>query len=340
VSGNKTMKALVLRKHGGLEELEFVPDYPVPTAVEGHVVIRVRASSFNYHDVFTVRGMPGIKVPLPVVIGLDMAGEINAVGPGVTGWKPGDRVLVNPLNKKKGLMGEMLDGGMAEYCLVAADQLVAMPAGVGFEEAAALPVAYGTAHRMLITHDTVKRGNRVLILGASGGVGTGCIILAKHLGAEVIACTSSAEKMHKLRALGADETINVTETDFSKWAVEKYGKPQRRSYDGGVDVVINFTGGDTWLPSLRCLKRGGRLLVCGATAGYDPKEDLRYIWTFELKIIGSNSFYDDDLQALMKLIAAGKMHPVIDKVLPLEQAREGLRLIHDREVIGKVVVAP
>jgi NADPH:quinone reductase-like Zn-dependent oxidoreductase len=340
VSGNKTMKALVLRKHGGLEELELVPDYPVPTAVEGHVVIRVRAASFNYHDVFTVRGMPGIKVPLPVVIGLDMAGEISAVGPGVTGWKPGDRVLVNPLNKKKGLMGEMLDGGMAQYCLVAADQLVAMPAGVGFEEAAALPVAYGTAHRMLITHDTVKRGDRVLILGASGGVGTGCIILAKHLGAEVIACTSSAEKMHKLKELGADETINVTETDFSKWAVEKYGKPQRRSYDGGVDVVINFTGGDTWHPSLRCLKRGGRLLVCGATAGYDPKEDLRYIWTFELKIIGSNSFYDDDLQALMKLIAAGEMRPVIDKVLPLEQAREGLRLIQDREVIGKVVVAP
>jgi alcohol dehydrogenase len=312
----------------------------VPAAVEGHVVIRVRASSFNYHDVFTVRGMPGIKVPLPVVIGLDMAGEISAVGPGVTSWKPGDRVLVNPLNKKKGLMGEMLDGGMAEYCLVAADQLVAMPAGVGFEEAAALPVAYGTAHRMLITHDTVKRGDRVLILGASGGVGTGCIILAKHLGAEVIACTSSAEKMHKLRELGADEALNVTETDFSKWAVEKYGKPQRRSYDGGVDVVINFTGGDTWHPSLRCLKRGGRLLVCGATAGYDPKEDLRYIWTFELKIIGSNSFYDDDLQALMKLIAAGEMRPVIDKALPLEQAREGLRLIQDREVIGKVVVAP
>jgi alcohol dehydrogenase len=180
----------------------------------------------------------------------------------------------------------------------------------------------------------------VLILGASGGVGTGCIILAKHLGAEVIACTSSAEKVHKLRELGADEVIDVRAVDFSRWAVEKYGKPQRRSYDGGVDVVINFTGGDTWQPSLRCLKRGGRLLVCGATAGYDPKEDLRYIWSFELKIIGSNSFYDDDLQALMQLIAAGQMHPVIDKVLPLGQAREGLRLIQDREVIGKVVVAP
>jgi NADPH:quinone reductase-like Zn-dependent oxidoreductase len=334
------MKALVLRQHGGLENLAVVTDHPAPKAADGHVVIRVKASSFNYHDVFTVRGMPGIKVPLPVVIGLDMAGEITEVGPGVTGWKAGDRVLVNPVNKKKGLMGEMLDGGMAEYCLVAADQLIAMPAGVSFEDAASLPVAYGTAHRMLITHNTVKQGDRVVILGASGGVGTGCVILAKHLGAHVIACTSSPEKMQKLKELGADEVINVKDTDFSKWAVEKYGKPQRRTYEGGVDVVINFTGGDTWHPSLRCLKRGGKLLVCGATAGYDPKEDLRYIWSFELQVIGSNSFYDDNLQALMQLIAEGKMKPVIDKVLPLEQASEGLRLIQDREVIGKVVVAP
>jgi NADPH:quinone reductase-like Zn-dependent oxidoreductase len=340
VSGNNIMKALVLREHGGLEELAVVSDHPLPAAVPDHAVIRVRASSFNYHDVFTVRGMPGIKVPLPVVLGLDMAGEIAEIGAGVTGWTAGQRILVNPLNKTKGLMGEMLDGGMAEYCLVAADQLVAMPAGVSFEEAAALPVAYGTAHRMLITHGTVNAGDRVLVLGASGGVGTGCIILAKHLGAHVIACTSSSDKMRKLKEFGADEVINVREVDFSKWVIEAYGKPQRRSYAGGVDVVINFTGGDTWQPSLRCLKRGGKLLVCGATAGYDPKEDLRYVWSFELKIIGSNSFYDDDLRALMRLIADGKMRPVIDKVLPLDQAREGLRLIQDREVIGKVVVTP
>src|SRR5690242_13320498 len=223
------MKALVLRKHGTLDELQVVSDYPVPQAIDGHVVIRVRASSFNYHDVFTVKGMPGIKVPLPVIPGLDMAGEIAEVGAGVTKWKAGDRVLVNPLNKKKGLMGEMLDGGMAQYCLVAADQLIAMPPGVSFEDAASLPVAYGTAHRMLITHDTVKAGERVLILGASGGVGTGCIILAKHLGAQVIACTSSSDKMRKLKELGADEVINAREVDFSKWAVERYGKPQRRS---------------------------------------------------------------------------------------------------------------
>jgi alcohol dehydrogenase len=336
----KTMRALVLRLHGSRDDLDLVEDYPAPQAVDGHVVIRVRASSFNYHDVFTVKGMPGIKVPLPVIIGLDMAGEIVALGGGVAGWKPGDRVLVNPVNKKKGLMGEMLDGGMAQYCLVAADQLVAMPADVSFAQAASLPVAYGTAHRMLITHQTVNPGERVLVLGASGGVGTGCVILAKLLGAHVIACTGGAEKERRLRELGADEIINYREVDFSKWAIEKYGKPQRRSYEGGVDVVINFTGGDTWVPSLRCLKRGGKLLVCGATAGHDPKEDLRYVWSFELKIIGSNSFYDGDLKGLMGLIAERKIAPVIDKVLPLDEAKEGLRLIQDREVIGKVVVTP
>lgn len=334
------MKALLLRQHGGLENLTVVADYPKPQVTDGHVVLRVRASSFNYHDVFTVKGMPGIKVPLPVIIGLDLAGEIDEVGAGVSGWKKGDRVLVNPVNKKKGLMGEMLDGGMAEYCLVAADQLIKMPDGVSFEDAASLPVAYGTAHRMLITHKTVKAGDKVIILGASGGVGTGCVILCKQLGAHVIACASSEEKMAALKAMGADECLDYTKLDWSKWAVEKYGKPQRRTYEGGVDVVINFTGGDTWLPSLRCLKRGGKVLVCGATAGYDPKEDLRYVWSFELQIIGSNSFYDDNLKALMDMIQAGTMKPVIDKVVPLEGAAEGLRLIQDRKVIGKVVVTP
>jgi alcohol dehydrogenase len=193
---------------------------------------------------------------------------------------------------------------------------------------------------MLITHKTIEKGERVIILGASGGVGTGCVILAKMLGAEVIACASSEEKLRRLKEFGADEVLDYTKVDFSKWAIERYGKPQRRSHEGGVDVVINFTGGDTWLPSLRCVKRGGKILVCGATAGHDPKEDLRYIWSFEIKIIGSNSFYDDNLKGLMALIEQGKMKPVIDKVLPLDEAREGLRLIQDREVIGKVVVTP
>ena len=334
-----TMKALILSAHGDLDQLK-VGEMPKPEVNAGHVVIRVRASSFNYHDVFTVRGMPGIKVPLPVVIGLDMAGEIAEVGAGVTGWNVGDRVLVNPLNKEKGLMGEMLDGGMAQYCLVSASQLIKMPDEVSFEQAASLPVAYGTAHRMIVTHNTIKAGDKVLILGASGGVGTACVVLAKMLGAEVIAAAGSAEKAERLKALGADHVINYKEEDFSKWAVTKYGKPQRRGYEGGVDVLINFTGGDTWLPSLKCVKRGGSILVCGATAGYDPKEDLRYVWSFELNIKGSNSFYDDNLSALMELIRTGKITVQIDRVFPLEQAAEGLRLIRDREVLGKVVIAP
>ena len=334
------MRAVVLEKHGTLDELKLVRNFPDPVVTNDHVVIRVKATSFNYHDVFTVKGMPGIKVPMPMIIGLDMAGEILEVGGGVDSWKRGDRVLVNPLNRQKGLMGEMMHGGLAEKCLVAQHQLIRMPDGVTFEEAASLPVAYGTAHRMLITHNTVKSGDKVLVLGASGGVGTGCVLLAKMLGAEVIACASSADKIQRLKELGADHVINYKDTDFSKWAVEKFGKPQRRTHEGGVDVVINFTGGDTWAPTLRCVKRGGKILVCGATAGYDPKEDLRYIWSFELQVIGSNSFYDDNLQALMGLIQAGRMKPVIDKVLPLEQAAEGLRLIEEREVFGKVVVTP
>ncbi|RXF68491.1 zinc-binding dehydrogenase [Hansschlegelia zhihuaiae] len=335
-----TMKALLLKQHGDVSDLTVVDDYPVPTADAGHVVIRVGASSFNYHDVFTVKGMPGIKVPLPVIIGLDMAGEITEVGEGVTGWKIGDRVLVNPLNKSKGLMGEMLDGGMAQYCRVSADQLIAMPDKVSFEDAASLPVAYGTAHRMLVTHKTVKAGDKVLVLGASGGVGTGCVMLLKQMGCEVVACAGGQDKLDRLKELGADHVVNYRETDFSKWAIQRYGKPQRRSYEGGVDVVINFTGGDTWAPSLKCVKRGGAILTCGATAGHDPKEDLRYIWSFELKIIGSNSFYDDDLAALMDMIQEGTLKPVVDKVLPLEEASEGLRMIRDREVMGKIVVTP
>ena len=334
-----TMQALVLTQHGELDSL-CVIEHPRPLAREGFVVIRVRAASFNHHDVFTVKGMPGIRLKLPVVLGLDMAGEIDHVGPGVEHWQRGDRVLVNPLNQTKGLMGEALDGGMAEYCMVAAHQLIHMPDGVDFIDAAALPVAYGTAHRMLVTHRTVKAGDRVLVLGASGGVGMACVVLARQLGCEVIACASSADKLARLKAHGADHVVNYATTDWSKWVIEKFGKPQRRSHEGGVDCVVNFTGGDTWVPTLRCVRRGGSILVCGATAGHDPVEDLRYIWSFELRVIGSNAYSDENLQALLAMVADGRIKPVVDRVLPLAQAVSGLRLIRDREVIGKVVVTP
>ena len=271
------MKALVLRKHGGLDELEVVPDYPTPKAGDGHVVIRVRAASFNYHDVFTVRGMPGIKVPLPVIIGLDMAGEIAEVGAGVSGWKAGDRVLVNPVNKKKGLMGEMLDGGMAEYCAVAADQLVAMPAGVSFEQAASLPVAYGTAHRMLITHGTVKAGDKVLVLGASGGVGTGCVLLAKMLGAEVIACASSARSWQRLESHGRrrggrlhqDRLVEMGGREIRQAAAPHLRRRRRRGdqfhrrrYLGAVAALPQARRQAVGLRRHRGLRPEGRFALC------------------------------------------------------------------------------
>ena len=163
---------------------------------------------------------------------------------------------------------------MAEYCLVDADQLIAMPDGVAFEDAASLPVAYGTAHRMLMTHETVKPGERVLVLGAAAASARLASFWRRCMGAEIDRLRLERGEDARLKEIGADKVINYQEIDFSKWAVERYGKPQRRSYEGGVDVVINFTGGDTWVPSLRCLKRGGKLLVCGATAAYDPKEDF------------------------------------------------------------------
>jgi alcohol dehydrogenase len=334
------MRAAVLYEHGSTDNLTYVADYPEPEVDEGHVVLRVKASSLNYHDVFTCRGMPGIKVPLPVVPGLDLAGEIAEVGPGVSGWSVGERVLVNPLHPKRGLMGEMLDGGLAEYCLAAASQLIRIPDGVTFEQAASLPVAYGTAHRMMFENGHVKAGEKVLVLGASGGVGTCCVMLAKMAGAEVAVAASSDEKLERLAGIGADWGIDYSKASFEKEIWQRYGKPFRRSYEGGVDVVVNFTGGDTWVPSLKALKRGGRLLTCGATAGFDPKTDIRYIWTFELKVLGSNSWTPEDLTALMGYIEEGRMAPAIDHVLPLEEARQGVKLLEDRNVFGKVVIRP
>ena len=335
------MKAVVLYEHGGPDKLLYEEHFPDPDVGPGEVILRVKAASLNYHDVFTRRGMPGIRLKFPVIIGLDLAGDIAEVGPGVDGWAIGERVLVDPINRVAGgLMGETIHGGLAEYCRVAAHQLIRLPAEVSYEAAAALPVAYGTAHRMMLTQGHITAGEKVLILGASGGVGTCCLFLAKMAGAHVVACGSSDDKLQKLRDFGADHVINYATHDFVQEIHALYGKPHRRRYEGGVDMVINYTGGDTWAKSLRCLRRGGRMLTCGATAGYDPKTDLRFIWTFELHIIGANGWERDDLEALLRLVQQEKIRPVIDTVLPLHEAREGLRLLEDRAVIGKVIITP
>jgi len=335
------MRAMVIREHGGLDRITLDEHFPDPHPGPGEAVVSMRATSLNYHDVFTLRSMPGIKIPMPAIMGLDIAGEVAEVGAGVEGWKIGDRVLVDPVDRVKGgLMGETIHGGLAERCLVGVHQLIRIPDGVSFADAAALPVAYGTAHRMMVTQGRVAAGERVLILGASGGVGNCCVFLAKMAGATVVACASSEAKIKRLYELGADDVIDYARGDFMTEVHNRFGKPHRRRFDGGVDVVVNFTGGDTWVPSLRCLRRGGRLLTCGATAGFDPKTDIRYIWTFELQVIGSNGWTVDDLVKLLQMVERRQLVPVIDRVLPLSEAREGVRLLADREVIGKVIIVP
>ncbi|MDM0027450.1 quinone oxidoreductase family protein [Variovorax saccharolyticus] len=340
------MKALVLREHGGPEQLELETDFPDPVAGEGDVVVRVRSTSLNYHDVFTRRGMPGIRIPLPAIMGLDVAGEIVSIGAGVEGWAIGDRVLVDPINRiEGGLMGETVHGGLAELCRARAHQLIRLPDAVSFDEAAALPVAYGTALRMVSTIGQVKAGEKVLILGASGGVGVCALQLCKAAGAYVIACAGTPAKAEQLKALGADETILYTEEDFLQVSHARHGKPTiRRSPEGvpqrGVDVVVNFTGGDTWVKGLRTLRVGGRALTCGATAGYDPKEDLRFIWTFELQIRGSNGWQRDDIHTLLDKVQRGELKVPIDQRYSLADGTRALDSIEQRRIVGKVLVNP
>jgi 2-desacetyl-2-hydroxyethyl bacteriochlorophyllide A dehydrogenase len=337
------VKAAVIYEHGGPGSIRYETNWPDPKPEPDEVIIKVGAATLNYHDVFTRKGMPGIKVPMPCIPGLDFSGEIAEVGKDVKDWHVGDRVMVDPVIRHSphgGLIGEMRPGGLAEYCAVPAKCLVRLPADVSFEAAACLPVAYGTALRMMYTIGEVKQGERVLILGASGGVGTCCVQLAKLVGAEVIACASSDAKLARLKELGADHLVDYTKEDFMKWVYAKFDKPHRRQFTGGVDTVVNFTGGDTWVKSMRVLHRQGKLLTCGATAGYDPKEDIRLIWTFELRVLGSNGWMREDLQTLIDLIRAGRLKPVIDKTLPLSEANEAFRLIEDREIFGKVVVKP
>ena len=336
------MKAVVLRQHGE-GGLRYETDFPDPVPGAGDVLVRVRAASLNYHDIFTRRGMPGIKIPIPAIMGLDVAGEIAVAGPGVSGWKVGDRVLGDPINRVEGgLTGETVHGGLAEYCRLKAHQLVAIPDGIGFEAAAALPCAYGTARRMMFTNGRVVAGEKVLILGASGGVGVCCVQLAKLAGATVIAATGSREKAARLRALGADHVINYAEQDFVQAVYALYGKPARRGAgsDHGVDVVVHYTGGETWTRSLRVLRVGGSLLTCGATAGYDPPEDIRFIWTFELQILGSNGWAREDITAFFEMVQSRRLEAVVDTTYPLERAPEALARLENRDVFGKLVVVP
>ena len=236
------MKAVVLYEHGQMDKLIYEENFADPVCGPGDVIVGVKATSLNYHDLFTRNGMPGITLKLPIICGLDVAGEIIEAGAEVKGWSIGDAVLIDPRNRVEGgLVGETIHGGLAEYCRAPQHQLVKIPDGVSFEQAASLPVAYGTAHRMMVTRGQVDADDKVLVLGASGGVGTGAVLIAKIFGAEVVACGSTEAKLDALTKIGADHVINYKETDFVKEIWNLYDKPHRREYAGGVTVVVNLT---------------------------------------------------------------------------------------------------
>ena len=331
------MKAIVFDEHGPIDVLDY-REIEEPSLQPGEVRVAVRACSLNYHDVFTRQGMPGIKVPLPGIPGCDCAGVLAEVGDDVEEWHIGDRVLVDPVRYEDGklwMIGDTLWGAYAEYVVVTADQLISLPEEVSFDDAACLPVAYGTAHRMMLTRGGVTADDSVLILGASGGVGTSALLLAKMQGASVIAAAGTDEKCEQLRALGADETINYSTTDFVKYCRENTGS---LFGGGGYDVVVNFTGGDTWAKSLKCVKLGGRVLTCGATAGFDPPTDLRFIWTAEMDIRGSNGWQRSDLNELLQLTRTGEFSPVIDSRVALEDGISAHRAREERKFFGKIVL--
>lgn len=334
------MKAIVFHQHGPNENLNL-EDFPDPKVGPGECLLKVNAVSLNGFDPMVLRGIPGLRTPLPMIPGADVAAEIVELGDGVDGaeWKTGQRVGVLP-NQPAGMMGETLRGGMCEYIAVDQEFLLHLPDRVSDEQAACLPTAYGTAIRMMYTRGKVSRGESVLVLGASGGVGTCCVQLAKLVGCEVVACASSEDKAAKLKQIGADYVINTAEQDYVPWIVEHYGKPRTRGASGGVDVCVNYIGGETWARCFRTVKRGGRILTCGATAGYDPKTDIRYIWSFEHNIVGSNGWTREDHARLLEMIAEGRLEVVIDSVRPMAEVRRSMQELAERKIFGKAVLIP
>jgi alcohol dehydrogenase len=302
------MHAGVVTAHGGPECLEYT-EVDVPRPKAGWVRLLVLACALNMLDVFVRRGMPGVHLELPHIPGGDVVGVVDALGDDVEEPVVGTLALVDPLVDGKAL-GEHLPGGLA------------------------LPIAYGTARRMLFERARVQEGETVVVLGAAGGVGVACLQLGSALGARMVACSSSPAKLARLRELGAaPEVIDTSIEDFSSQVWRLTGRK-------GADVIVDYLGRDTWPGAVRALRRGGRLVTCGASTGFLAETDLRYVWTRELTILGSDGWARQDLLTLVGEVTSGHLEPEIHGVFPLSRVRDAVAELEDRRAIGKVIVVP
>jgi len=342
------MKAVIFQQHGGPEVLKLA-EVPDPQIKADEVLIEVRACALNHLDVWVRTGMPGIKIPLPHILGNDVAGVVRKTGDLVTWVKPGDEVMLQPGTScghcdeclsgrdnfcdEYDIIGYRRDGGYAELVAVPGVNVISKPTNLSWPEAAALPLVTLTAWHMLVTRAQVQPGENVLVQAAGSGVGSIGIQIAKLRGARVIVTASSNDKLTKARELGADEAINYTRDDWPK-------EVKRLTNGRGVDVVFEHTGAATWPGSIISLRKGGRLVTCGATSGFDARTDLRHVFYRHLTILGSMMGAKAELLAAMKFIESGQIRPVVDRTLPLAEARKAHELMEDRAQFGKLVLMP
>ena len=344
------MKAMVIRAHGGPEVLEMA-DLPDPEVGPGRVGVRVRAVALNHLDLWVRTGWPGLELAMPHVLGSDVAGVVETVGAGAeaSGIVPGMEVVLNPglscgrceeclagrdtLCRKYAILGEHTAGGYAERVSVPAANVLPKPRGLSFEQAACIPLVFLTAWHALVSRAQLRPGETVLIHAAGSGVGSAGVQIARLLGARVIATAGSQEKCEKALALGAHHAIDYEKTDFLKEVKTLTGRR-------GVDVVFEHTGKVTWERSLLALVNGGRLVTVGATTGFDTVTDLRHVFYRQLSVLGSTMGSKSELFQVLRFVEERRLHPVLDRVMPLSEARKAQELLSRREQFGKVVLVP
>ena len=342
------MKAVSFNEHGGAEVLRY-GDVPDPAIKTNEVLVEVRACALNHLDVWVRGGLPGIPVPLPHILGNDIAGVVREAGDLVDWVKPGDEVMLQPgvscghcaaclqgadnLCPDYDIIGYRRVGGYAELVAAPGVNVIRKPRNSSWEEAASLPLTLLTAWHMLVTLAEVKPGETVLVHAAGSGVGVMGIQIARLHGARVIATASTEEKRAKARELGADETVDYTSGD---WAREVRRLTEKR----GVDVVFEHTGAATWEGSIQSLRTGGRLVTCGATSGFAATTDIRQLFYRHLTFLGSFMGAKSELLDALPFVESGMIRPVVDRVLPLREARQAHELMSNRGQFGKLVLVP